>query len=153
MIKKYINMQNWYKKYTKTSQEQTVTNESALKERMNVVTNQLKNEVFPKFANTIGQTVYNEVNSIINQQIEGLARELPDILQLENYNLEPMKNILRALASISAGTVLKEKQPNAWNFVNQNQNVIQSYITEFFRTVYSPSPNELETLKLTMMEK
>ena len=148
-------MQNWYQKFTKTAQGQPaiVTDESAPKERINIVTNQLKSDVFPKFANIIGQTVYNEVNSVINQQIENFARELPDILQLENYNPEPMKNILRALASISAGKVLQEKQPNAWNFVSQDQNIIQSYITEFFRTVYSPSPKELESLKLTMQKK
>ena len=151
-------MTNWYKKFTKTAQGQpptapTVTDESALRERMNIVTNKLKNEVFPKFANTIGQTVYNEVNNIINQQIDNFARELPDMLQLENYNPEPMKNILRALASISAGKVLQEKNPAAWNFVNQDQNIIQSYVTEFFRTVYSPSPKELEALKLTMQKK
>jgi predicted PurR-regulated permease PerM len=149
-------MQNWYQKFTKTAQAPTaptVTDDTAMKERMNIVTNQLKNEIFPKFANIIGQTTYNEVNSIINQQIDNFARELPDMLQLENYNLEPMKNILRALASISAGKVLQEKNPAAWNFVSQDQNIVQSYITEFFRTVYSPSPSELESLKLTMQKK
>ena len=145
-------MQNWYQKFIKISQ--TVTDETVIEEKINIVTNQLINDVFPKFSNEIGQATYNAIDRLIDEKINNYARDIPDILQLVNYNPEPMKDILRALASLSAGTVLKENQANIWNFINnQNRNLIQQYLTEFFRTVYSPAGEDLESLKLTMMKK
>lgn len=140
-------MKNWYK----TSQ--TVTNETAMTERMNMVSNLLKTEIFPKFVNDVGRTTMTEINRLIDQKIVNYARDIPDILQLENYNPEPMKDILRTLASRTASVVLQNQQANAWNFISRDQTALQQYVVDFFRTVYTPSQEELESFKLTMLQK
>jgi len=148
-------MQNWYQKFRKTSQ--AATDESARNERMNAVSAQLTQEIFPKFANEVGVAIQDRVNDVVRERVDTYANQIPQVLQLTSYNLESMKTILRAMAAnaaqISLQNSLKNTKQDAWTLLGQNTTFIQQCITEFFRTVYTPTEEELESLKLTMAEK
>lgn len=148
-------MQNWYQNFIKTAQVPTspaVTDEAALNERINAVTNQLKNQVFPDFTNAMGLLVFNSGINKIEPQIEIWLNQIPDILGIQNYNRELIRPILRDLAADAAQVVVENRQPDAWRFINMHPDIVQRYITRF-TTAYTPSDQELEPLKLTMMQK
>ena len=148
-------MTNWYK--TSQTTQATATDDTARTERINAVSTTLTQETFPKFVNEVGFAIQDSINNVAMEKVETYANQIPQFLQLTSYNIEAMKVILRSMAAraaqIALQNSLKNTKQDAWILLQQDPAFINNCITEFFKSVYTPSQEELESLKLTMQKK
>ena len=145
-------MQNWYKNF-KTAQAQPISDDQARNEKINAITNQLLNQIFPEFANDIGQTVFNSGTSQVKTKVESWLNVLPERLGITGaFNRELIGPILYGLAADATKVVVENNQAEAWTLINRYPDVVQRYITRFI-SVCDFNVAELNEFKQTMQKK
>jgi Fe-S cluster biogenesis protein NfuA len=146
-----MNMQNWYNKVIKISQDMSST--EAENERINRIRTALEEQEFPQFVNDVGQTVYDQTNEIVYQKIQNWATNIPTALKLPKHNRNPLIEILQIISSDASKVSIQSGQSggsgaDTWQRFQSSagwDTAVNEYIRNFIQYVVVPVKKAQQT--------